>query len=538
MKEAISVKKLDYMNPKNLYIDQIENKKIVRIKDMKRMKRIVESKNKLVFSEELVKNPRILMDELCRNIKLHKVEEKIEKMCRTVKFENAEVIKKDLVSILTDSSVYYTDLICAIYMGYKYNDLKQDLFLYNADKEEKTFGKLSEEAKEEWKAIETKKNQMQSAWESESNKGRRKQGKEIVEQKLVDKNVVRKSYPIPIVENKNHIILSIPGGCFWFHYALMSKRNISIFDLKTDLKSYRRYSFMRMYQIYSFLKDKSIENMLLMEYSLGFGTCTQLASYLKANVSKEDAELYADCCKIFCEIEPFFIRKEIVQMLSKKNMDKDYVEVLLKLLPKLTEIINDVYFSTLEVWWYICFSYCHILDWEDELSLYRMEKHLERAFEEYYDFGRLYEDSMHYCNVKNWRGISGVEDCFVNLAGYRFSDMQYRGETALFGPVNTNTVVMITLGMNNKTIFVEKPINMFGEEILEDVIEYFKEKKVPEDENVYELFYEQRLRVFEGMYKEYVKKYFDADVTLGKTLSPMQLYAVLQRRIIESLQLL
>lgn len=533
--------KIKFMDPEYLWREEKKKGKLYKLKNVKKITRHIREKYGVQLSEELLYEKNyILLDYLEKAVSSIGVDEKLDECWESIKCKQKltelcylKYAVDELKVLLSNPEEYYIDLLSTIYMGLLYNDTSQDYFAMKLCIKdiEKQYGKPTKEQKEQIKDFNNKRETIKSVWRRESNKGKKIINGEEVPACKRNVNATRAYYPIPVKMNDSNEILSLRGGCFWYHYTMINLKNFGIFDLQTEIKNYRRYSFMRMYKIYEALKDTSVENLLLMEYSLGIGLANQIYEYFYELNTKEEVDTISDLIQELAEIYPIFIRKKVVDIICKRIELKEELakcsETISLLVEVVNKIVNDVFFDVLELWWYEYFLYGDKA--QDEYNhpfIHQLGFKMNQCMRNYFSFDKAYEDSLKVCGTYDWRGVSNIDDCFKTILNNYFVEKQYK-KKLIFELSDYLDIELDKMG-----------INKIGKDILRRVKKDFINTKVEGEQiDVYELFYKRIETEFFKLRKKDKKDFYDREVKIGKSLNATHIYAMLQYKIIETLLL-
>lgn len=440
--------------------------------------------------------------------KFQKIEGKLHKKTK-IKITLLENVLKELEEILENPQSYHDDLMSAIYMGLTYSDERNDLF-GDFVKQSLSETKVDNEA-------EIIREKLRSIW-SRNNKAN-----------MIEKQEIRKYYPIPIIdeidENGERKILSIPGSCWKYHSVMISQENIGLFDIKTQSSSYQKYSFHKIYAIYEQLKEAKIENLLLMEYTIGMGYANQSYAHLRKIGKMEDLN---KVCKIIdkgAEISTFFLRKKVMNVLWRymdlyllNEEDLNNAGIILQCVK---ELVDEIYYKSLELWWYAYYLKCVKAD----LNIWQLG--LKAKCNDYFTDWEVYDDWIKYCGVHDWRNVHQLQDCFALVDDDNiFSLMLYR----------TYVDVEDILGAKRK-IQIDIPSNSIGKVVLSRCGEELKKIVFPkESEKMTELYLAIRKNVYDELYKEESNKFYNHDIKVRekqKVVKKHHIYAIIIKNIIE-----
>lgn len=321
----------------------------------------------------------------------------------------------------------------------------------------------------------------------------------------INKVSICKNYPVPVVLESNN--RRIGGGCIAFHHAMISNRNIGMFDLDTEIGSIKRYSYIRMRQIYEELEEQPIQNLLLAEMSLGLGYTNFLYTKMKDIHEYELLNRVLSSIKPYSQMEMFFIRKKVVGVILKHlNLDtydrrglEDICNELENLANLTKRIICDIFDKVIKKWWKHYLMYAKSIDADD------MFEYIRNSWTEYYDDSEAYEDHVEHYRIHDWRNIKKLEDCFYNIPGFTVDpndgDEEKREKYNRDKMKNVDIYTMINVciaDLNGKKVIVEGPANDMGKEILKKVEKKcLKISEIPDEKyDLYDLFYKERQEAY------------------------------------------
>lgn len=415
-------------------------------------------------------------------------------------------IMNEMKTVLLDSSNYIIDLMAVIYMGLIYCDRDNDLFAKN-------------DRIAQIKGIDNNKEDIRTVWCRDSKEGGDK------------KNEIRRRYPVPIKaimnkDNEEYRIISLPGGCIEYHKTMISLENVGVYDVTSDGTNYQRYAFPKMYKIYKQLENTQIENVLLMEYTLGIGYVNQSYEYMRKIKNKDDLVELIRIPKKGAEIQPIFLRKQIMNLLWKyiqtDKQSKDILNKTLIILDKLKSLIHKVYYEVLEVWWYVYYSNRKMQDW------YLIQLQLKAGCDAYYDCWKIYQDWIEQCGVHDWRNIQRVEDCFYECKDNSMLSVLYSMQMPCEDILGTK-----------KCIIIGMPANEIGRLILEKCVDEMKSIIFPENNNeLLNIYLKMRQKIFTEIRTEDYEKFYKCEVKIRenqKTVKHQHVYAYLVKNIMSVL---
>ena len=207
----------------------------------------------------------------------------------------------------------------------------------------------------------------------------------------------QKHYPYAQYEDERFPVDGIPGGCEEYHKLMMSKENISIFATNIDKEnkntSFEKYGFPRAHNIYEKLKNTSIENMLLLEKTLGIGYTNQLFCYVREfkdihQLNKIEGVIIP-CLEI-----PMFSRKYITNKLLGYLKSFEYSELSIQYAEQairlIADLLRETYGALLEIsWWVYYWTYCNGETGNED-------KDLRDYWEQYFN-----EETAYGCIIRN-----------------------------------------------------------------------------------------------------------------------------------------
>lgn len=467
---------------------------------------------KVAITEELiVEYLRRIIDRKKAELDVVKIKERMQEEL-PVKITLLKQCIKELEKIVENEENYYADLVSMIFWGLLYADPSNDIFQKSDDKtgakkvKDRELGKAKEEIK--------------SVWRSKSNDNK------------INKEVVRNNYPIPVVTESyvegESEITSLLGGCLQFHKVMISKENIGLFDNMTKSDSFSKYSFPKAYNIYEQLKNSPIENLLLMEYSLGMGYVNKVYPHVSKIGKFDDLQNVLEFVRKGVQIVPFYIRGKVVDVLWKyldyDISDQQSIQNACNLVDYVSKTINDIFEQTLEVWWYF---YCLK---PSVFYTYEMKLTLEAYWKSYFDNQRAYEDWIKYCGIHDWRNITKVDDCFTNV------DAE---QSAIDVGLYKSRLDFLDVKENVHSLLINSPINDIGCFIIKQCEVRLKKKVLmQENEDLYQEFNKIRDEIYEQMREEEKKEFYKKDVKVSNTMKTVKVshvYAILTKAIIEGL---
>ena len=462
-----------------------------------------------------------------------------------------EKLIKEVCNIIDDPMSYCDDIYCAVYMGWIYNNVDDDLF-----KKEINARRKMGEREDVWrkrvkakKILEKTKRNIQIAWKRSDSR--------------INKEIVRKLYPVPVIqmcdtdlfdgeeyditdEADKYEIQSIPGGCFMYHKTMISQAHINILDVETEITDYTRYSFKNTYDIYNSLKKSYIENLLLMEYSLGIGFINRMYLFIRCFDSIRELEGLISVIKEGTALEPFVIRTKIMELIFSsgiKMSTEDEVYKVIEFVKTIKNVISAVFEQILELEWY---KYNYFLS-DEAGRIYNLHLQVKSVWEKYYNDDKVYEEWTRECHICDWRNIRDVHDCFWDVMP----------DEELIKLTNDPNDFNLPFDYWNKVIcrqihnvfgqsailFVGEVRNEAGNKIRSQAEEKMRKIEFPETvEELYDIYYTLRKEAYEEI-KEKEKKIFNKmEIKVRKKgqgkeqrLEQKHVYAILSREVIKTL---
>ena len=276
-------------------------------------------------------------------------------------------------------------------------------------------------------------------------------------------------YPYAKYEDEGFPMGGIRGGCKEYHMLMMSQKNINIFAtsiIKEKNKksiSYTRYGFAKVHDIYEELKCTPIENLLMLEKTLGIGYANQLFCYIKdfkdINQMNKLEKIINSCLRI-----PMFAREYITYKIFGYLKIFGYSDLSIQYAGEasclITSMVQEAYEAILEICWYAYYWAYRKEDKENSENIKDIRLALKKYWEGYYNEEIVYGDIIKSEHIHDWRGIDKVEDCFYCWENkYRIDGIN------LFD----DKIVSIDIRLNDYTecqLRVQGARNALGEDIL------------------------------------------------------------------------
>ncbi len=459
-----------------------------------------------------------------------------------------EKLIKEVCNIIDEPISYCDDTHCAIYMGWIYNNANDEIF-----KKEINIRRKKGESEDTWekrvrakKALEKTKTDIQIAWKKSDSR--------------VNKELVRKLYPVPVVqmcdmnsfkndeydiedEADKYEIQSIPGGCVRYHKTMISLSHINIFDVESDIEDYTRYSFKNTYAIYSALKESYMENLLLMEYSLGIGYINQIYPYVRMFGSVRELEGSLSVIRTGTTLTPFVIRKKIMDLIFSSGIKMSSEEEVcnaIKFVEVIKNVVSEIFEQILEIEWY---KYNYFLS-DVAGRMRHLHLQVKSAWEKYYNDEEAYKNWTKECHICDWRNVRQVQDCFYDVLPEEKLIALTKSSSLSFEYLNEVIQWEIHNVFGQSVILVVgKARNEAGKKIKSQVEEEMREMEFPDTvEELYDIYYKLRNKAYKEI-KEKEKKIFNKmEIKIRKNgkgkeqrLEQKHVYAILSREVIKTL---
>ncbi len=239
--------------------------------------------------------------------------------------------------------------------------------------------------------------QMKLGWDSKACNSR-----------IIDVEKAKIHYPLVDYGNVDFPISGIPGGCKEYHSIMMQQKNIGLFDIDSEKESLKQYAYPKSHDLYRELADSSVENLLLLEKTLGIGYVNHLFHYLKDISSKDRLEGMKKIIESVTEM-PMFIRKGITDVIWTYLLQFEYsdasIECIERSVGSISYMIDVVYKKMWQFVWQIC--ECGVLPWG------AMKGTLIELWKGYFNETEVYDYFLESKNLYGWRDVENVETCFI-----------------------------------------------------------------------------------------------------------------------------
>lgn len=287
-----------------------------------------------------------------------------------------------------------------------------------------------------------------------------------------DAKGAKKYYPCAKYGDGGLLPKIIPGGCKKYHKLMLDQANISIFDIDVSKDNkgadIRKYGFPKSYDIYEKLKNTPIENLLLLEKTLGIGYANQLFYYTKDFKTKSQLGKLEEVIKS-CVGIPMFARKYITNKIWTYLNVLEYSDLSIQCAEGagylFASLIDESYEAVLELYWYAYY----LTYWNNRLGD-NILLNLESYMEQYFDEEAAYNSIIKNENIHDWRGIKDVRDCFyLGEDGYSIGKINVIDDKIEYIPVMVDD-------NEGYCLAVQAPINELGKDILEMTVQGLNEE--------------------------------------------------------------
>ncbi|MCI8615310.1 MAG: hypothetical protein HFJ01_09495 [Lachnospiraceae bacterium] len=361
----------------------------------------------------------------------------------------------DIINQIGTFDFFIPDLSADCFMGLLYSD--EDCYVRLNDEMEAGWGPTDKESREKY----VKKNGQ-------------------ISDNLVRILDAQEHYPYAKYEDEEFSEGGIRGGCKEYHMLMMSQKNINIFAinvLKEKNKkniSYKRYGFAKAHDIYEELKCTPIENLLLLEKTLGIGYANQLFCYIKdfkdINQINKLEKIINSCSRI-----PMFARRYITDKICGYLKSFGYSDLSIQYAGEasclIVSMVQKVYEAILEIYWYAHYWVYRKEDKKNSENIKLIRSALEKHWDWYYNEETVYNNIIESEHIHDWREIDKVEDCF-----YCWKDKYRIDGINLF---DDKKVVFINIRLDDYTEYqlpVQGAQNALGEDILKMTAQRLNEK--------------------------------------------------------------
>lgn len=399
----------------------------------------------------------------------------------------------------------------------------------------------------------------------------------------------QRHYPYAKYETEGFPLNGIPGGCEEYHKLMMNQKNISIFDTSISKEdknisifdiginkekkniSIKKYGFQKAHDIYEELKNAPVENLLLLEKTLGIGYANQLFYYVNSFTDFDRLSQLKEVIKS-CVGVPMFARKYVTNKLWGYLKATGYNSFIIQYIEEvgylLACLVDEAYEAVLELYWYVYY----LTYWNDCLHS-SILLDIENYWKQYFDEETVYSNILESEKIHDWRGIKDVEDCFFpGEDGYRIEKTKlldnkieyvpimlddnggyFLAVQAPFKALGKDILEITAQRLNEKICFYDEIQNKMRSNIeLDKVIKNYEITKGEQaiDQNLQDLYrqfnennkelldlyYDIRRASFVELKKNEEEIWKDKDVKVGaQKLKPLHIYALIHAEIVRLL---
>lgn len=496
-----------YMNCKDIGRDQIK-KRIVE-------KYGVHIGEKSLYEETSVDNKqRLFLDKLDKAKRTVKTapntKSAYERLIKKIKGENTEQVRlktvvREIENIIYNFYNYEDDLAADILMGLLWADKNNNLgFNQKIQVKEGKKGSLKD-------------SELIYLWKKSMN--------------LKD---AQKNYVYANI--RNYPNESVPGGCLEYHKVMMQPDHIITFDMPDTVETgtnIGKYTYPKMDTIYQELIGAPIENILLLERTVGIGFTNIL--FLKLHDVKETEELnqYSEFMKRCMDIEPIFIRKRIVNvicdyMITVSGKTDDWLLVVTDLVDIVIYILKQLYEPLFEYTWSLYYMAYWNSEEDKKYILEILREETGRCWETYYEDWQIYHEFLKEYKMFNWRAEKTVEDFFEKI------DADEIGRLTLL-----EKVVPVNIKCANGemvSFWARKPLEGLGEKIRDKALKEcgYELSESLSEEDARKLLYKKEEEFFAHLWKAEKDSFNNAAYSYNKIkITKIILYAYIQIQVIQ-----
>ena len=360
---------------------------------------------------------------------------------------------------------------------------------------------------------------------------------EYLWEKCKDHVVAQKNYPYASMRKypQEHI----PGGCVEFHKVMMNPEHIITFDFPKKVQSSTnvgKYTFPKMDAIYQKLQDSSIENILLLERTVGTGTANLFYSKFKDIKQTDDLEKIAVFIEKCMDIEPIFIRKAVINILGDYLMDaKGIVDELIPIVEDLLDVtifvIGKLYNAMFEYIWGLYYLAYRDSDNENNDILLLLRGRAYQGWFRYYEDWNIYQEFLEEYKMYDWRAKKRVEEFFAEIKEEDAGRLTFIEKLSAVNIKCANGKVA--------SFYARKPIKRMGEKIRDRA-----EKELAQElaaplpiEDMRKLLYEKEEAVFKDIWDAEKERFNNMSYSYPKSkTTKITMYAYIQIQVIQKIQ--
>ncbi|MBE5879062.1 MAG: hypothetical protein E7288_03685 [Lachnospiraceae bacterium] len=369
----------------------------------------------------------------------------------------------------------------------------------------------------------------------------------------------RENYPYADIVD--YIKEPVPGGCVEYHQLMMTSDYVTIYDVPDNLAKNQNmymYTYQKADDIYQKLIDAPIENILLLERSLGIQT-TNLWYICNKNVEdmtalKKIDEIIWQCNRI----EPIFLRYRIIPIVSRyfsvaENGVLNAYEIAKELAHAVADFIIPIYEKVFKYVWSIYYLAYEVADEKEKHRLLNnLRMNVSGCWDAYYKAtdAELYSVFVKEYEQYDWRAEKTVEAYFEKMdicietkgTDYEVDNQKISWNTTVFD--KTEMVNIICADGSLISFLAEKPLPGLGEKIRQVAIKECSYEWVSIAENMdldernkyYRmLLHKKEKDLFGVMIKQKKKKFKDKGCRYNeKKGTPNNVYAYIHWQVIKN----
>lgn len=331
----------------------------------------------------------------------------------------------------------------------------------------------------------------------------------------------------------------IPGGCVDFHKVMMNPEHIITFDFPKKIQggtNVGKYTFPKMDAIYQKLQDSSIENILLLERSVGVGTANLLYSKFKDINHTDDLEKIAVFIEKCMDIEPIFIRKAVINILGDYLMDAkgvadELIPVVEDLLDVTIFVIGKLYNAMFEYIWGLYYLAYRDSDNEKNDILHLLRGRVYQSWFRYYEDWNIYQEFLEEYKMYDWRAKKRVEEFFAEINEEDVGRLTFIEKLSVVNVKCANGQVA--------SFYVRKPIKRMGEKIRARAVKELAQDLVEPlpIESMRKLLYEKEQAVFRDIWDAEKERFNNMAYSYPKSkTTKITMYAYIQIQVIQKIQ--
>ena len=443
-----------------------------------------------------------------------------------------ETVIRDLESIISNYENFWDDLVADVLMGLLWADENYNVD-FNSTVKTKAGGK-------------DKDTSLFLVWSQEH------------------KGSANTRFNYPYANIKNYPDEPVPGGCLEYHKLMMNSDNVVIYDVPDDPapgEDVQIYTYQKMDAIYQKLKDTPIENVLLLERSLGIGTSNVWYTCLRNVEDMYALGKFDEIIKLCNAIEPVFLRSRVIRTTCRyfsaveKKIENPYKDVA-NLVIAVSDIVVPVYEKIFEYVWSIYYlAYKAVDEGGKQRLLDNLRIVVADGWRAYYTYtdSEIYPIFVKEYDQYDWRAEKNLGAYFERLDTYFETVDEKNGASKEkiswnVGLLDKVEVVNIVCADGSLASFVaRKPLPGMGVEIREaavkkcssewiETIKLSKDITLSErDEQFRSRLYEIEQSLFDVMMKQKAEAFANNDCKLNKRkATPNNVYVHIHMQVMKN----